>query len=309
MLSSIAITNWRIEDTIGGVQSLIDKGKSSQANEYVPNESSRSSDANANNNANKNVNKNVANAGVWSSSNAKPLFNSLAGFALEVGDRLLINGEEVIFKGWVDQSQTAIEVKAIADNTSEVRKIRAKEIKSLARSQDIANKTPSSTNQEAYQSRDTKVDSAANDDLANEQRHSVSDNQNNGDPKRSEETNPNNSDNLEDTSQIEEFPEIPKEPEYNAWEVWTYLERQRVKTLKLINTFHAEWEANRFVREAERSTPPNLRVHYEIRPVLLDEAELNGDYQNMENHHKSQDDPSESEEEDYADAIDVEVII
>ena len=46
----------------------------------------------------------------------KPLFNSLAGFALEVGDLLMINGEQVIFKGWVDQSQTSIEVKAIADD-------------------------------------------------------------------------------------------------------------------------------------------------------------------------------------------------
>jgi len=46
----------------------------------------------------------------------KPLFNSLAGFALEVGDHLMINGEQVIFKGWVDQSQTSIEVKLIAED-------------------------------------------------------------------------------------------------------------------------------------------------------------------------------------------------
>lgn len=225
-----------------------------------------------------------------------------------MGDRLLINGEEVIFKGWVDQSQTAIEVKAIADNSSEVRKIRAKEIKSLARSQDIANNTPSSTKQEPSQSGDTKVDAAANT-VVNEQVPSASENQNSGDHTNIDEKSSNNSDQLEENPQIEESPEIPKEPEYNAWEVWTYLERQRVKTLKLINTFHAEWEANRFVREAERSTPPNLRVHYEIRPVLLDESELNGSYQNVENSHKSQDNPPEREEEDYADAIDVEVII
>ncbi|BBC23343.1 hypothetical protein [Pseudanabaena sp. ABRG5-3] len=304
MLGSIAITNWRTEDRVGGVQSLIDKGKSSQAHESVPNESSRSYETNGNNNANKSVD----NAGVWSSSNAKPLFNSLAGFALEVGDRLLINGEEVIFKGWVDQSQTAIEVKAIADNSSEVRKIRAKEIRSLARSQDIANNIPSSTKQETSQSGDTKVDAAANT-VVNEQAHTASENQNSGDRANLDEKSSNNSDLLEEPPHIEESPEIPKEPEYNAWEVWTYLERQRVKTLKLINTFHAEWEANRFVREAERSTPPNLRVHYEIRPVLLDEAELNGSYQNVENSHKSQDNPPEREEEDYADAIDVEVII
>jgi hypothetical protein len=45
--------------------------------------------------------------------------------------------------------------------------------------------------------------------------------------------------------------------------------------LKLINTFEAEWEANRFVREAERNTPPNLRIHYEIRPIVLDETVAN----------------------------------
>ena len=137
-------------------------------------------------------------------------------------------------------------------------------------------------------------------------------NQTSGDRANSEATSPNhpdNPDNLEETSPIEEEPEIPKEPEYNAWEVWTYLERQRVKTLKLINTFQAEWEANRFVREAERSAPANLRVHYEIRPVLLDEAELNGGYQQSADSYKSQNSQPDLEEEDYADAIDVEVIL
>jgi len=81
-----------------------------------------------------------------------------------------------------------------------------------------------------------------------------------------------------------------------------------VKTLKLISTFHAEWEANRFVREAERNTPPNLRVHYEIRPVLLDEAELNGSYQKSENVENQQEQSSDPHEEDYADAIDVEIL-
>ena len=116
-------------------------------------------------------------------------------------------------------------------------------------------------------------------------------------------------DNSEGTSEPEETIEIPQEPEYNAWEVWTYLERQRLKTLKLINTFQAEWEANRFVREAERSTPSNLRVHYEIRPVWLDEAEIAGSYQNDTSTHKSKNSQAESDHEDYADAIDVEVII
>lgn len=225
-----------------------------------------------------------------------------------MGDRLLINGEEVIFKGWVDQSQTAIEVKAITNSTSETRKIRAKEIESLGRSRDIAHNIPSSTKQEASQSYNAKVDAAANT-VVNDQMHSGSENQHSGDRPNFDEKSANNSDRLDETPQTEESSEIPKEPEYNAWEVWTYLERQRVKTLKLINTFHAEWEANRFVREAERSTPPNLRVHYEIRPVLLDEAELNGSFQNTDNLHKPQNNPPEREEEDYADAIDVEVII
>ena len=80
----------------------------------------------------------------------KPLFNSLAGFALEVGDRLLINGEEVIFKGWVDQSQTAIEVKVIADDAVQVKQVHAKEIKSLSRSLHIADNS-SSPNQTTQQ--------------------------------------------------------------------------------------------------------------------------------------------------------------
>ena len=105
----------------------------------------------------------------------------------------------------------------------------------------------------------------------------------------------------------EELPEIPKEPEYNAWEVWTYLERQRLKTLKLFSTFRAEWEANRFVREAERSAPSNLRVHYEIRPVCLDESEIND---SNENNHAPHPNPEEvnPDAENYADVIDVEVI-
>ncbi len=68
-------------------------------------------------------------------------------------------------------------------------------------------------------------------------------------------------------------PAASPEPTPNAWEVWTYLERQRQTTLKHLHTFRAEWEANRFVREAERSAPDHLRVHYEIRPVVKSEDE------------------------------------
>ncbi len=229
----------------------------------------------------------------------KPLFNSLAGFALEVGDRLIINSEEIIFKGWVDQSQTAIEVKAIADDQSSVRQIRAKEIKSLSRSQDAV------------------ADSAASQDFDSKSRDvedspkpspSEFENRSNA-PVDNSQKSSDHDDHVETFSEPEEVIEIPKEPEYNAWEVWTYLERQRLKTLKLINTFQAEWEANRFVREAERSTPTNLRVHYEIRPIWLDEAEVMASYQNEQNSHKSKDSQAKSEPEDYADAIDVEVII
>lgn len=229
----------------------------------------------------------------------KPLFNSLAGFALEVGDHLMINGEQVIFKGWVDQSQTSIRVKLIAEDQSSVRQIRAREIKSLSRSHDAIEDSAASQDFDS-KSRDVedspKPASSEFDDRSN-------------DPVNDSQKSSDQDDHAETISEPEEILETPKEPEYNAWEVWTYLERQRLKTLKLINTFQAEWEANRFVREAERSTPANLRVHYEIRPVWLDEAEVMGSYQNEQNSHKPKESQANSEQEDYADAIDVEVII
>jgi hypothetical protein len=229
----------------------------------------------------------------------KPLFNSLAGFALEVGDHLMINGEQVIFKGWVDQSQTSIEVKAIAEDQSSVRQIRAREIKSLSRWQDavLDSSASESVDSKSHDFEDSpKPTSSEFDDRIN-------------DPVDDSQKSSDHSDHAETISEHEESIETPKEPEYNAWEVWTYLERQRLKTLKLINTFQAEWEANRFVREAERSTPANLRVHYEIRPVWLDEAEVMGSYQNEQNSRKPKESQANSEQEDYADAIDVEVII
>jgi hypothetical protein len=232
--------------------------------------------------------------GFRSSPNARPLFNSLAGFALEVGDRLTINGDEVIFKGWVDQSQTAIEVKGIGNDPSSVRQIRAKEIKSLWRSQSEVD--PSLSQDVASSKREDAHKQPATESLNHERDQPTSSDYTNDDKP------------AETASEPEEPIETPKEPEYNAWEVWTYLERQRVKTLKLINTFQAEWEANRFVREAERSAPPTLRVHYEIRPVWLDEAEINRSRQyDDQKPHKSQDE--QGDVEDYADAIDVEIIM
>jgi len=220
------------------------------------------------------------------------LFNSLAGFALEVGDRLLINGEEVIFKGWVDQSQTSIEVKAIAD-AAVIKQVRAKEIQSLARSQDSTATQPSAPN-----STQNKPEKSS-------------------DPSSSKETGSTEASDWRDDHKFSDHAEVlpepetietPKEPEYNAWEVWTYLERQRVNTLKLLNTFQTEWEANRFVREAERSAPSNLRVHYEVRPIWLDETEIKRSYQNTEPSHKSHDRQSDRAAKDYDDAIDVEIV-
>ena len=263
------------------------------------------------------------------------MFRSLAGLTLELGDRLLINGEEVIFKGWVDQSQTAIEValaeSASAESNSEIKRIHAKSIRTLSRSPfaSSANATNESanesTNSESTQSESTQSktgdrtaassNSAAKPNNVNTQDSDVK--VSNAKVSESENSAPENiADNQEEPSGSAEPPqsqelEIPPEPEYNAWEVWTYLERQRLKTLKLLNTFQAEWEANRFVREAERNTPPNLRVHYEIRPVVLDESIINS--ANAENRSPSASTepskPSSAETtEIYTDAIDVEVI-
>jgi len=231
------------------------------------------------------------------------LFKSLAGFALDVGDRLLINGEEVIFKGWVDQSQTAIEVKAIADDSASVKQVRAREITSLSRSLSSSDEIP-----QAEVNSTAEVSAQQSSPPSDETTAKATVDQAHSDHHDQEIPQPS-------TESVEEEPipepEPPKEPEYNAWEVWTYLERQRVKTLKLLNTFQAEWEANRFVREAERSAPPNLRVHYEVRPIWLDEAEMRGDDQNSEQSSRSnnkQEDLDQVEYAEYADAIDVEVV-
>ncbi len=302
MLSSITATNYRTKDTTGGVQSLIDNGKSSQANESFPNNEHSHQEAN--------IPKATTPDGIWSIPQAKPLFSSLVGFALEIGDRLLINGEEVIFKGWVDQSQTAIEVKTIGNDTAQVKQIRAKEIKSLSRSQDIGNNSEQSEKNKS----ESHQNFTKNSKTSSDQTSAEAVGQAPSDQAKDDEKDINTSADVEASVEAkfepkpEEPPEIPKEPEYNAWEVWTYLERQRVKTLKLLNTFQAEWEANRFVREAERSTPANLRVHYEIRPVLLDESEIRASYQNEETSHKPKNSQTDQEQENYADAIDVEIV-
>lgn len=229
------------------------------------------------------------------------MFKSLAGFALDVGDLLLINGEEVIFKGWVDQSQTAIEVKAVADDNASVKQIRAREITSLSRSlgnNEIPKEEANSTTEASAQ----QTNSPSDETTATATVEQDSDH-------HAQETSQPSAETVEEAPIPE--PEPPKEPEYNAWEVWTYLERQRVKTLKLLNTFQAEWEANRFVREAERSAPPNLRVHYEVRPIWLDESEMRGDTQNSEQSPRSsnkQEARDQAEYSEYADAIDVEVV-
>ena len=303
MFGSATIRNCRTEDSLGGVRSLIDNGKSSQADVSVPNETSNqtsnetSEDRKYANSAESSDPSGDA-KGVYTKFNPKPLFKSLVGFALEVGDRLLINDIEVVFKGWVDQSQTAIEVMAIAG--AEIKQIRAKEIKSLARSQDISSK---STGHDSDDSQDFDDEMGREQDVAKSgDQDPAANNQAQGDRRDADRD-------VDVTPEpiAEDIPEIPKEPEYNAWEVWTYLERQRVKTLKLLNTFRAEWEANRFVREAERSAPSNLRVHYEIRPVCLDESEINGSHQNIHAPHPNTEEIN-PDAENYADVIDVEVI-
>ncbi len=229
---------------------------------------------------------------------------------MELGDRLLINGEEVIFKGWVDQSQTAIEVSFVQDTDAEpnlgVKRIQAKSIFTLSRSRhDPASQSVNAESVEPEPSdRSDPSTSSPSEPKQNTADARVAD------PKGSD------SEDIDDDQESPESVEppqsqeieIPEEPEYNAWEVWTYLERQRLKTLKLLNTFQAEWEANRFVREAERNTPPNLRVHYEIRPVVLDESIINS--ANVENYQSTE--PSKADKAEatatYTDAIDVEVI-
>jgi hypothetical protein len=210
----------------------------------------------------------------------------------------------------VDQSQTAIEVTAIADG-AETKLIRAKEIRSLARSADVSVKSPSDK-QDLHDLRDSHDDKGARveDVFESGDRFSqdqVSSNQASDENHQPPQDHQDADGEVTPDPVAEELPEIPKEPEYNAWEVWTYLERQRLKTLKLLSTFRAEWEANRFVREAERSAPSNLRVHYEIRPVYLDESEIND---SNENTHVPHPNPEEvnPDAENYADVIDVEVI-
>ncbi|NJK59719.1 MAG: hypothetical protein HC918_04950 [Oscillatoriales cyanobacterium SM2_1_8] len=59
------------------------------------------------------------------------------------------------------------------------------------------------------------------------------------------------------------------------WEVWMYLERHRKDTLRCLGTFENEWQARRFVAEAERKNPnPDLRVHYEVNPIYPPDASI-----------------------------------
>jgi hypothetical protein len=75
------------------------------------------------------------------------------------------------------------------------------------------------------------------------------------------------------SAEIPESASEPAPPEPIAWEVWAYLERQRKDTLRHVKTFESEWQANRFLEQAERERKAGLRVHYEIRPIFAPEAE------------------------------------
>ncbi len=50
------------------------------------------------------------------------------------------------------------------------------------------------------------------------------------------------------------------------------MERHRKDTLRQVGSFDAQWKADRFVTEAERSKPDrNLRIHYEVKPIFTEE--------------------------------------
>jgi len=83
---------------------------------------------------------------------------------------------------------------------------------------------------------------------------------------------------------------LPQQPSAIAWEVRTYLERHRKDTLRCLGSFDAQWKADRFVTEAERTKPDrNLRVHYEVKPIFESEQNI------------------ETKEAELEEAIDVEI--
>lgn len=102
-------------------------------------------------------------------------------------------------------------------------------------------------------------------------------------------------------------PELPPEPEPNAWEVWTYLERERQKTLTRVGTFTNEWEASRFVDAAERKNSGRLRIHYEIHPIIIPSETSDSDA-TVENSSQSEDLKSDRQANE-PEAIDVEVLV
>jgi hypothetical protein len=103
----------------------------------------------------------------------------------------------------------------------------------------------------------------------------------------------------------------PPSPEPIAWEVWAYLERRRKDTLRQVETFDSEWQANRFLEQAERERKAGLRVHYEIRPILPEvdlenepQAEQNGQGDSVDGQNSADRNDHNKQEP----AIDVEVI-
>ncbi|AFY70233.1 hypothetical protein Pse7367_1958 [Thalassoporum mexicanum PCC 7367] len=125
----------------------------------------------------------------------------------------------------------------------------------------------------------------------------------------------------EQATKSEESTEQPDhEPEPIAWEVWAYLERRRKDTLRQVDTFDSEWQANRFLEQAERERKAGLKVHYEIRPIFAPDPDPTdpNDASDASDPEISSDDraeprtPSDSDaaraDHENNDAIDVEVI-
>jgi hypothetical protein len=104
-------------------------------------------------------------------------------------------------------------------------------------------------------------------------------------------------------------PELPPEPDApapNAWEVWTYLERERQKTLTCVGTFTTEWEASRFVDAAERKNSGRLRIHYEIHPIVIPSDDDNVESESPEQTSEQSNGAAKTAEPE---AIDVEVLV
>ncbi|MEI6426969.1 MAG: hypothetical protein WCO45_01080 [Pseudanabaena sp. ELA607] len=275
---------------LGGVKRLISHGAANQA-----------IDCTGSNNAT--TSHNAPTVGLW---------QNFAGLNLKAGESVVINGESVHFYSWGDSLPSVMQVlpAGVGTNLAFLRQIRAHEVWSIARhltaevpsnSPTIAPSIPNAELSSGFNAISSGLDLAPTLTPNNFTQNNLTPNHStpndtapNNAPSRNFTQNQGYSEQSNAPHRLTEntaganvnpsqpytspqpnppvTPEPPPAPAPNAWEVWTYLERQRQTTLKHLHTFKAEWEANRFVREAERSAPDHLRVHYEIRPVVQDLA-------------------------------------